>query len=101
MVKFVWLDVAGGQVPVNPDQVAYIKRSGASTSLVFGAVAGGLHELVVLGDGEEVAWQLEGQASPTGARTGLETAQTPPGAPPGPRGRRKRRDSRGPHSQQP
>lgn len=76
MVKFVWLDVAGGKVPVNPDQVAYIKRSGASTSLVFGAVPGGLHELAVLGDGEEVARQLE-------------AAQGPPAAPPRPKAKGK------------
>lgn len=60
MVKFVWLDVpAGGRVPVNPDQVAYLRQAEGRTLVVFGAVAGGLHELHVAGDGDEVAQRLE------------------------------------------
>lgn len=68
MVKFVWLDVpAGGSVPVNPDQVAYLRQHEGRTLVVFGAVAGGFHELHVAGDGEKVAKMLEsGLSHPTG-----------------------------------
>lgn len=62
MTRFVSLDVpAGGSVPVNPDQVAYLKRApGEAVVLVFGAVQGGLHELAVLGDLDSVLAALSG-----------------------------------------
>ncbi len=72
MTEFVWLEVpGGGRVPVNPDQVAYLRSQDGRTELVFGAVQGGLHTLAVAGDGESVAAQLE--ASPR-ARSGAKPA---------------------------
>lgn len=64
-MKFVWLDVpGGGQIPVNPDQVAYLKISSVfhegRTEIVFGAVNGGLHSVIVEGEGREVAAALTG-----------------------------------------
>lgn len=70
MVKFVWLDVpAGGRVPVNADQVAYLRQHEGRTMVVFGAVPGGFHELAVAGDGDQVAQLLE---------DGQSAAQAPP-----------------------
>jgi hypothetical protein len=61
-MRLIWLAMPdGGQCPVNPDQVQYLRMtSEGATALVFGAVAGGLHQLVVAGDGESVAAALEG-----------------------------------------
>lgn len=63
-MRFVWLAALdGGQVPVNPDQVCYLRpypRREPATEIVFGAVAGGLHSLAVLGDGEDIAAALLG-----------------------------------------
>lgn len=61
MVKFVWLAVPlGGQIPVNPDQVAYLRQTkDGQTAVVFGAMQGGLHEQLVEGDGLSVAAALE------------------------------------------
>lgn len=60
MVKFVWLDEpAGGRVPVNPDQVAYLRQVDGVTHVVFGAVPGGVHSIAVAGDGDDVAKRLE------------------------------------------
>lgn len=63
-MRFVWLDVpGGGEIPVNPDQVAYLRAGQAAheglTEVVFGAVTGGLHSVIVEGDGRDVAAQLE------------------------------------------
>lgn len=63
-MRFVWLDVpGGGEIPVNPDQVAYLRTGqGAEhegkTEVVFGAVNGGLHSVIVQGDGRDIAEQL-------------------------------------------
>lgn len=80
MVKFVWLDVpAGGRVPVNPDQVAYLRQLEGRTMVVFGAVAGGFHELAVAGDGDRVAKMLESGVSvpggPVAPRPGFSARQ--------------------------
>lgn len=107
MVKFVDIEAAdGGHFPVNPDQVAYLRpprdpSSAGSVAIVFTAFAGGFLELVVAGPVERVKAALGGLEPATGERRGSETAQTPPGAPVAPRGRQKRRGSRGPRSQQP
>lgn len=75
MVKFVWLNVAGGgRVPVNPDQVQHLRqtREGA-TALVFGAFNGGFHEILAADDVLAVMLQLEGLTpgapAPPGARS--------------------------------
>lgn len=63
MVKFVRLPLQDGAwIPVNPDLVAYVRRRGDQTAIVFGAVQGGLHELLVDGDGDQVVQLLEGAA---------------------------------------
>lgn len=90
MVRFVWLDVpAGGRVPVNPDQVAYLRQHEGRTLVVFGAVAGGLHELAVAGDGDAVARRLEedvsgsdGHLGPVGAPKGKRHTPKAPSASP-------------------
>jgi hypothetical protein len=65
MVKFVWLEAAGGgRVPVNPDQVLYVRNIEGSARVVFGAFPGGFHELVLAGDGEEIIDALERGAGP-------------------------------------
>lgn len=56
----------GDQVPVNPDLVAHLANSRASTEakpmtrLIFGAVAGGVFELHVRGAMADVRAQLVG-----------------------------------------
>jgi hypothetical protein len=62
-MRFVWLDVVGGgRVPVNPDQVRYIKRNRAGrTTVVFGAIPGGWDELELAMDAEEAVAALQGQ----------------------------------------
>lgn len=69
-MKFVWLDVpGGGQIPVNPDQVMYLRQGQAEddgkTEIVFDAGPYGLHTVIVSGDGRDVAKQLED--APAGA----------------------------------
>jgi hypothetical protein len=77
-MKFVWLDVpGGGAIPINPDQVAYLRNSvtlEGQTQVVFGAVPGGLHSVAVLGDGREVAEKLEAAPEPPW-RSGVEFAE--------------------------
>lgn len=61
MVKFVRLHLAdGGWLPVNPDLVAYVRPRGAFTAVVFGALPGGLHEVTVDHDADQVLALLEG-----------------------------------------
>jgi hypothetical protein len=67
-MRLVWLDVpGGGEIPVNPDQVAYLRMGqgehGGKTEVVFGAVNGGLHSVIVAGDGYDVAGKLQGYQS--------------------------------------
>lgn len=100
MVKFVWLDMRdGGQLPVNPDQVQYLRQTrDGGTAVVFGALQGAMHELIVAGDGETVAALLEAATAqpatggggrrgsgssqrPRAARKAPPAAQTPPGTP--------------------
>lgn len=64
-MRFVWLDVpGGGEIPVNPDQVAYLRAGQGDhqsrTEVVFGAVNGGLHSVIVTGEGRAVADALQG-----------------------------------------
>jgi hypothetical protein len=89
MVKFVWLDVPGpGRVPVNPDQVAYLRQIDGQTRVVFGAIPGGFHELTVLGNGDEIAKRLE---------AGVSAPGRPPSPGPGFHARQdKRRTSKAP-----
>lgn len=63
-MRFVWLDQQDGtKVPINPDQVAYLRRSQTgATEVVFGAVNGGLHSILVAGSGESVAARISGGA---------------------------------------
>lgn len=64
MAKFIWLEVVGGGlVPVNPDQVQYLRRTReGATAIVFGAFNGGVHELLVADEAGVVVHQLEGGA---------------------------------------
>lgn len=63
-MKFVWLDVAGGgEIPVNPDQVMYLRAGHdddeGKTQVVFDAGPNGLHCVTVIGEGRKVAEMLE------------------------------------------
>lgn len=88
MAKFVWIDVeSGGRVPVNPDHVQYLRRTkDGATALVFGAVSGGLHELVSVQPAVDVVRLLEerddGLEAPgkrqTQARSRAPKADKPP-----------------------
>lgn len=101
MARFVNIAAAdGGHYPVNPDLVAYLRPSGKGlVGIVFGAVTGGLHELLVAGPVEAVLAQLEGRAEPVSSNStapaGVGGDGTAPGrapAPPAaPRGRRAAR----------
>lgn len=61
MVKFVWLEVGdGARVPVNPDQVRYLKRTReGKTAIVFSAMPGGFDELVIEMDAAAAVAALE------------------------------------------
>lgn len=88
MVKFVWLEVGdGARIPVNPDQVRYLKRTReGKTAIVFSAMPGGFDELVLEMDAEEAVEALE---CPSG-RAALDrpgSAATRAAARPGRRGR--------------
>lgn len=62
MAKFVWFEsYTEGRVPVNPDQVAYVRKGvRGETQLVFGAIQGGFHMLQVAGPVDEAVDALEG-----------------------------------------
>lgn len=60
MVKFVTLRTTEGrEIQVNPDRVAYVRKKTAGVAVVFDGVAGGVHELLVLGAEAEVIGLLE------------------------------------------
>ncbi len=63
MVKFVWLDADnGGQVPVNPDQVMYLRRTAdGKTGVVMSSFGGGMDQIVVTTDAQHTAALLEGR----------------------------------------
>lgn len=102
MVKFVWVEaVDGSKVPVNPDRVAYLRRTAqGNTALVFSAFAGGLDQLEVAGDGAEVVAQLESAAAaiPDVSGTGPDPAPGPRGGRRARRAARARPDSPGRHA---
>ena len=60
-MKFIEIELKeGGLVALNPDQVAYLRRNReGATAIVFGAVAGGLHQLIAAGDLAQVRRLLE------------------------------------------
>lgn len=66
MPRFVEFETVGhGLLPVNADQVAYVRRGvNGNTQLVFGAMQGGLHTLEVGGTVDEAVARLEGEVSP-------------------------------------
>lgn len=65
MVKFVRLSTPdGGWIPVNPEAVQYLRQTNGLTTVVFGAMTGGLHEVSVIGDVEQILAALEGHQSP-------------------------------------
>lgn len=68
MTKFVWLRALnGGEIPVNPEQVQYVKNTPLGPALVFGAVTGGFHELHIEGEPAEIIAHLEGRGCVCGA----------------------------------
>lgn len=66
MAKFVWIDVEnGGRVPINPDQVRYLRRTvDGKTGIVFGAFAGGYDQVVSEMGAEAVVMLLESDRKP-------------------------------------
>lgn len=63
MVKFVRLATpGGGWIPINPDAVQYLRVVKGQTMVVFGGLVGGLHEVIVEGDVEDLLALLEGRA---------------------------------------
>ena len=62
-MRWVWLETTMGRVPVNPDQVAYLRSAptGRGARVVFGAAAAGLHEIEAHGSLAEVAKALESE----------------------------------------
>lgn len=79
MSKFVWLAVPGQKhIPVNPDQVQYLRIREGETVLVFGAGAHGLHEVVVTGPINEIVVALGGTPLPEPAPAPDEAASRPP-----------------------
>jgi hypothetical protein len=65
MTKFVWIDVEnGGRVPINPDQVRYLRRTRqGKTAIIFGAIAGGFDEVISEASAHDVVAMLEGKVS--------------------------------------
>lgn len=64
MAKFIELrDTEGKHHHVNPDQVAYVKKITTGTAIVFSGVAGGIHQLVVLGGLEDTLRLLDARGS--------------------------------------
>lgn len=82
MATFVWLEeqLTGRQIPVNADQVMYLKptTSGAQTAVVFAAFAGGIHSIMVNGDLETIAKQLAGPPHVHPPKTAEEIAAAAP-----------------------
>lgn len=66
MTRFVWVPVKnGGDVPVNPDQVKYMRRTvEGDTALVFGALNGGFDQVAVSCSAEEAVELLGGEPKP-------------------------------------
>ncbi len=79
MLKFVWIeDLYGRRLAVNPDQVAYLRANKGhqeSTSIVFGAFGGGMHEVLAPDDLDTVAKALEARPAPQALPVGMQDAR--------------------------
>lgn len=64
MVKFVDVPVGMEVISVNPERVAYIRKRGDFSSLVFEGFGGGKHELGVMLSRQRVAELLEQPGAP-------------------------------------
>ena len=103
MVAFVWVATDHGPVCVNPAAVNYLRPIAGGTSVVFGAFAGGLHELRVNLGADDLAQLLRvspeadfpaaGAGRPASGGKGPEPADRPPGGRPGRPERPSRPDS--------